>query len=237
MNIGQFLRKIQNTFFTPRYEKFYRNYDNYFVKNKKQRFIFNILSRIWFIPVDVQARYWHNVKKKSPHNYLNYFNLDYDAKNLLKYIIKYGNKKNDKILDLGCNVGRHLNFLKKNNFINLVGVDINKFSIKLAKKIFPSLKKTTLFCNSFENFLVNQNDNSIDIIYSHGATIEMVKPTFDVVRELSRVARKYLIFLISFNGHKYPRFWIYEFTKCNLKVLNLRTFKNGQSIIILKKIK
>jgi SAM-dependent methyltransferase len=235
MNIALFLKKIKNTFFTPRYKKFYRNYDSYFVKNKKKKFIFNIFSRIWFIPIDVQARYWHSVTKKDPHNYLNYFNLDYDAKTLIKYIVKYANKKNDKILDLGCNVGRHLNCLKKKKFINLSGVDINKFSIKFSQKIFPSLKKTNLFCNSFENFLVNHNDNTFDIIYTHGATIEMVKPTFDIVCELSRVVKKYLIFLINFNGHKYPRFWSYEFAKNGLKLIKARKFNNDQILLVYKK--
>ena len=110
-------------------------------------------------------------------------------------------------MDLGSNVGRHLNYLTKKKFINLNGVDICKLSIDKSNKIYPKLKKINLRCSSFENYLVNSKNGEFDIIYTHGATIEMVKPTFPLVSELFRVSKKYIILLINENGHKFPRFW------------------------------
>ena len=206
MNIVLFLKKVLNTFLTPRYKFWYFDYDRKFVKIKKNQILFNLLSRIWFLPIDIQARYWHNITIKDNHNYHKYKKIDKRAKILLKAVIDCSNKKNDKILDLGSNVGRHLNYLTKKKFINLNGVDICKLSIDKSKKIFPKLKKINLRCSSFENYLVNSKNGEFDIIYTHGATIEMVKPTFPLVSELFRVSKKYIILLINENGHKFPVF-------------------------------
>ena len=87
------------------------------------------------------SRYWHNASEKSVHSFQYYKELNYEAKFLLNKVKKYSLSKNSKILDLGCNVGRHLNFLKKNGYRNLYGVDIGKLAIKNSKKFFPNLKK------------------------------------------------------------------------------------------------
>jgi hypothetical protein len=50
-------------------------------------------------------------------------------------------------------------------------------------------------------------------MYSHGGTLELVHPSFDIVRHLCRVARKHVVLYINEHGHAYPRFWIYEFRR------------------------
>lgn len=50
---------------------------------------------------------------------------------LLPYILKYGG--NAEILEIGCGPGFLLNFLSKNGFKNLTGVDISSEQIQIAK--------------------------------------------------------------------------------------------------------
>ena len=196
INLLLYIKKFKNTFCTPKVKFWYYDYDQKFVKNKKNKIIYNLLSRIWFFPINIMSRYWHNISEGDSHNYEKYSKVDVSAKILLEKVIKFSDKKKDKILDLGCNVGRHLNYLKEKNFKRLHGVDICKLSIRKSTLIFPNLKKINLKCASFEDYLVNAQNDEFDIIYTHGATIELIKPTFPLISELSRVTKKYIILLI-----------------------------------------
>ena len=236
--VSTFLKKIKNTFLTPRWNSVYKRYDEKFTYNNRNKIFYLILNNIWFSPYNIMSRYWHNASEKSVHSFQYYKELNYDAKFLLNKVKKYSLGKNSKILDLGCNVGRHLNFLKKNGYRNLYGVDIGKLAIKNSKKFFPNLKKVKIKCASFENYLFKKKDNFFEIIYSHGATLELIKPTFPLVRHMSRVLKKsgYLILLIDENGHAYPRFWRYEFKQNDLSIISHRRLNGNNTLFVLKKI-
>jgi SAM-dependent methyltransferase len=232
-----FLKKIKNTFFTPRWNYIFLNYDKNFSKSNKKKFFFLFLSKIWFMPYDIQSRYWHSADEKSRHSFKHYRDLNYEAKLLLKKVKKYSISKNTKILDLGCNVGRHLNHLRELKYNNLYGVDIGKLPIKKSKILFSNLKKVKLNCSSFENYLYKTKSRFFDIIYTHGATIEMTKPTFPLIFQISRVLKNggHFILLIDENGHSYPRFWRYEFKKNNFITLYDKNLVGNHTIFVLKK--
>ena len=50
--------------------------------------------------------------------------------------VKINKHKKDKVLDLCCNVGRHLNALNKIGYSNLFGVDINNQAIQKMTTIY-----------------------------------------------------------------------------------------------------
>ena len=113
----------------------------------------------------------------------------------------------------------------------------SKLSIRKSTLIFPNLKKINLKCASFEDYLVNAQNDEFDIIYTHGATIELIKPTFPLISELSRVTKKYIILLIREDAYTYPRFWRIEFKFNGLIIEYNKLLKNGQSLLVLKKKK
>ena len=49
-------------------------------------------------------------------------------------------RKNGKILELGCNIGRNLSYLQTIGCTNLFGVELNKEAVKQSKKFYPNLK-------------------------------------------------------------------------------------------------
>jgi SAM-dependent methyltransferase len=49
---------------------------------------------------------------------------------------------NDRILELGCNIGRNLNHLQSKGYKTLVGVELNQEAIKARARIYPKLKAT-----------------------------------------------------------------------------------------------
>lgn len=135
-NLLIFLKKIINTFLTPSWGGIYQNYNLNFAKNLKNTKLFQLLSKFWFLLYYLSIRYWHYADINSQHYYNHYLSLDYKSNLLIKIIKKYSPSKNNKILDLGCNVGRHLNFLKIAGYKNLYGVDIGKVPLKKLKNFF-----------------------------------------------------------------------------------------------------
>ena len=68
-NLSTILKKLINSFLTPRFKFWYFDYDKKFIKNKKKTFIFNLLSRVWFFPINIMSRYWHNITEQDNHSY------------------------------------------------------------------------------------------------------------------------------------------------------------------------
>ena len=81
-----FLKKVKNTFLTPRWNTIYSSFDKIFSKNKKNKLLFWFLDKFWFFPYDLQAHYWHNADYDSRHYFTHYKSLDYGAKQLIKNI-------------------------------------------------------------------------------------------------------------------------------------------------------
>jgi SAM-dependent methyltransferase len=232
-----FIKKIINSFLTPKWKNVYNDFNSSFVKSNNKKILFYILSKFWFLPHDYTYRYWYRANISSKHYYTNYAALDTNARILISKIQKYSSK-NSKILDLGCNIGRHLTELKKLGYNNLYGVDIGRIPIAKSKKVFPNLKSVKNVCSSFEEYLSKTPANFFYLIYTHGATIELVKPTFPLISQLYRVLTTsgYLIFLIHENEHSYPRFWRYEFKVNNLSIVSEKII-NTKTLFVLKKNK
>ena len=124
--------------------------------------------------------------------------------------------KLDKILDLGCNCGRFSNFLFENGYELLYGVDVMPSSFAYMEEWFPKMHvnlKETFSINRFQDYLPKIPDLFFDLTFTRGATVELISPNFPITKEVCRVSRKYVSFLISEDGHAYPRFWQLEFAR------------------------
>src|SRR4029453_262963 len=80
---------------------------------------------------------------------------------------------------------------------------------------FPETAKIAkLHHDLFQRFLRGQPDLAFDVVYSHGATIELVHPSFDIVKHMSRIQRKHVVLILNETARQlYPRFWTYEFAR------------------------
>lgn len=229
MNLKIFLKKILNTFLS--FNLSFVNYPKIYSKNF---FFFTYVSKLcWFLPSNFQALYWKN-SESIGHGYNHFIQMDRPALLLKKEINNYASK-NDKILDICCSVGRMLNSLSEDGYNNLYGVDINKVAIERSKEVFIKLKNTHLICSSAENFLPSRKNNEFDVVFSLSASLELIPPSFPLVREISRITKKYFICLIDENGHAYPRFWRYEFKKNGLTLVKYYKINSSLTIFVLKK--
>jgi SAM-dependent methyltransferase len=130
--------------------------------------------------------------------------------------------RNAAILDLGCNVGRHLDYLYGQGYRNLRGVDWSASAIRDMAVRYPEMHAhSKLVSASFQDFLSGEPEPA-DLVYTRGATFELVHPRFALVHHVCRVARRYAVLVISEAGHAYPRLWEYEFAREGFELIHLR---------------
>ncbi|MBK7560881.1 MAG: class I SAM-dependent methyltransferase [Chitinophagaceae bacterium] len=86
---------------------------------------------------EIKKKDYFSNRNVDPEFYANY--------TIPRYLTPYFREKdkNLNILDIGCGLGQLLNNLKKNGFVNLYGVDINKESIEICKKNNLSVDEIT----------------------------------------------------------------------------------------------
>ena len=122
-----------------------------------------------------QKKIWDNSHKKKDNFLL------YPSENVVRFFNKYihknkefkPNKKNIKVLDLGCGAGRHLVFFAENK-CDIIGYDISTEAIKCAKQFlnFRKIKKFILLDSLNSRHI---KDNDIDVIVSHGVLDSMAE--------------------------------------------------------------
>ena len=149
--------------------------------------------------------------------------------------IKEYSAKEDKILDICCNVGRILNQLNNHGYKKLYGFDINQEAINKSKFIFSGLNSAQLECASAEEYLKKTNDNFYDVSYSLGASLEVIPAHFNLIKDISRITKKYFICLISENGHAYPRFWRNEFKRSCFSIIECINVGSSRTLFVLEK--
>ena len=237
-----FFKKIKNTFLTPSWINYYYEANNIIKENKSFNKYKNFFLKIlWFFPNLESHKYWMGQKEKDQHGYQNYLKIDEDANLLITEIEKRVRDKKSRILDLCCNAGRHLNQLNQLGYSNLYGVDMNSYAIEKMKNIYKDFNSNNVSCSSAENYLLKTEDNFFDVVYTHGASVELIPSTFPIVNEVCRVTKNIVIFLIQEDGHSYPRFWKYEFKKNNMileyfkKVKPSSIDKSGLSLLVYRK--
>ena len=225
--INIYIKKIKNTFLTPKYSlenltKFYEN-DNLSLR---------IISKIfWFLPNSSQYRYWGNAEELD-HGYKKFIKMDSLSEKVFNTVLEYSSK-DDAILDICCNVGRVLYALSLKGYHKLYGFDINSTIIENSKE-FNFNCDIKLESDYAESYLTQQEDNKFDVTYSLGASLELIPSHYNLIYHISRITKKYHICLINENGHAYPRFWRYEFKKF-FSTMDCINVESNRTLFILKK--
>ncbi len=207
-----FVRKIINTFLYPTflYSKIIHNHpqpDKVILKNNL--LIKVLLKTFYFFPRYLHDTIsWVEASENSYRNINDYKTLRIGIDDVFLEKLIEISKSNDEILDLGCGIGRHLYFLKKNGYTNLHGVDI----MNSTKFNYFDLSGIKIHFSFLQAFLIN-NNKKYDIIYSVGAVIELIHPSFDVVKYMCRASNKFICLLLQPDMHYFPRFYIHEFRR------------------------
>ena len=217
MNISIFIKKIKNSFLTPRLHNLLikkRDYEIVLAGKYRETFIKKILFKfLYFYPRLKETSTWAegNIGKYRDYSLFEKFRPNID-KFTLEKIFELTANKHEPVLDLGCNQGRCIRYLYEKGLRNLYGVDIMYTALKYFEEKYKDVyKNCNLECDFFQRYLNKTKDNFFYNTYTFGATIEIIHPSYNLIKEIVRVTKKNVILLIDENGHWYPRFYIYEF--------------------------
>jgi len=133
---------------------------------------------------------WEYGKANLPENYLKPKERSIF---LLKIMKPYVNI-DEKILEIGCNVGRNLNFLFNTGFKNLEGIEISKKAVKLLNEFYPEMAQYAKIYNvPVEEIIKNFKDCEFDIVFTMAVLEHIHKDSEWIFPEIVRITGKYLI--------------------------------------------
>mgnify|MGYP005996459361 FL=1 len=171
-----------------------------------------ILRRLlWFWPRIGAASVWANAAlggKLGPQNYLHY-----EPTRLVKKTLEVI-PRNRSLLELGCNSGSDLDLLRRAGFYELEGMDAGRQALDLFQEEFPetfALVKPER--DLFQQYLLGRPSKSVDYVYSNGATIELVHPSFPIVKQICRIARLGVLLDLSERVNGFPRDYLAQFRR------------------------
>ncbi len=203
--------------------------------DKAQRALERLL---WFWPRVIEATPWASGAAGRLQTPFNYTAIDGDARLLLEWVERVCPDRDAAILDVGCNCGRHLIELARRGYGNLTGVDAMGSALALFAEQAPDVYRACrIHHDLFQRFLMRQPDESFDLTYSHGATIELVHPSFDIVAHLCRVTRRFIC-LILLENDAFRRDWLRQFARNGFTLLHGRrpiAPGSGASLIVLQR--
>lgn len=221
-----FWRKFVHSYLTPKFlwQLVIRDYNLPSKKRNKylHKLTFFFSKIFWFWPTLQDALFWSDVGIGETMGPQDYLEISPHSKTLVNELLHRCDNANRSFLDLGCNRGRFLNILFKSGMKNIEGVDICASAIDIAIKETPEfLSNKSLHLKTIQEFLLDKSSFSVDIVYTHGATVELIPSSFPLVREICRITRDSVILYISESDYLYPRFWEREFSRFNFKLTKL----------------
>jgi SAM-dependent methyltransferase len=179
-------------------------------------------------------RYDSSIWTSESHYKVDYYTkLDDSAIRLLEEV-KRNTHNDEKILDICCNIGRHINYLVENGYNNLYGFDIMKPAIDKMGDVFPNIDKSKIENCNIDEYFESKEDGYFDYAYTHTATLELIHPSFNIGQILNKKVKRGFTFYISEDGHSYPRYWRYIFRLNGFHLMKEEKIDNATILTFLR---
>ncbi len=112
---------------------------------------------------------------------------------LLEIVNRYA-EQTDSILEIGCNVGRNLDYLYRNGFHNLEAIEISEDAVKLLHEIYPKTAGRARIYNSTVEALIKDFTNEqFDIVFTVAVLYHIHTNSDWIFPEIARITGKHLI--------------------------------------------
>ena len=136
-------------------------------------------------------------------------------------------EKDSDILELGCNMGRSLNYLYKLGYNNLTGIEIGLRCEDLMKKNFSEMyKRSKIVIGDVTEEIKKFEDNEFELVFCHSVLVNIHPKYNHIFEEISRVSRKFILFLENEGSYQaYPRDFQKMFEKNNYKMISSKIFR------------
>ena len=105
-----------------------------------------------------------------------------------------GDARNNTLLEIGCNIGRNLEFFHRAGFRNLSAIEINEDAVKLLRGHFPEMGSTAqIHVGPVEEVIKTFGDNQFDVVYTVAVLEHIHTQSEWVFGEMARIARRLVI--------------------------------------------
>ena len=78
---------------------------------------------------------------------------------------------------------------------------------------------------------MRQPDRRFELTYSHGSTIELVHPSFDVVAHICRVTRRHVCLVIT-ESEYFRRDWTRQFDRRGFRLIHSEPVQNWSKLFV-----
>lgn len=97
-------------------------------------------------------------------------------------------------LEIGCNIGRNLAFLKEALNIEVAGIEWSAYALEQLPKFYPSLRGAQLFQGDCAELLPTLKEKSYDCLFTMAVLMHLHPDTpASFYREMVRVARRFIV--------------------------------------------
>ncbi len=164
------------------------------------------------------AKFWRQEQPtgNDPYGYLKPIGR---SRFLYKFMPKLN--KDAAILEIGCNVGRNLNYLFGKGYRNLYGIEINPHAIVVGKKHFQKLfEKAHIYIGEAQGEIDKLPDGGLDLIYSMVVFQHIPDDSNELFSKVAKKVKKYLLTLedeTHFTQRHFPRNYQKVFGKLGLR--------------------
>ena len=126
---------------------------------------------------------------------------------LLVEIIKKFVKPDSSIIEIGCNVGRNLNYLFHSGFMKLRGVEISGEAVQLLKESYPEMVSYCKIYNKpVEEIIKEFRDGEFDVVFTMAVLEHIHIDSEWIFPELVRITKDFLITIEDEQGVSWGRF-------------------------------
>ncbi len=143
-------------------------------------------------PINVHHQYWRE-PTDSGNLPASYLTGEPRSKFLVELVRRYATAESS-ILEIGCYVGRNLNYLFLAGFKNLTGIEISEKAVKLLKQSFPEMARYAKIHNlPVEEIIREFRDREFDIVFTMAVLQHIHTDSEWIFPKIARITRDYLI--------------------------------------------
>ncbi|MCP4652334.1 MAG: methyltransferase domain-containing protein [Candidatus Omnitrophica bacterium] len=159
-----------------------------------------------------------------------YLDEDKSTEELFKEVLPYLSKEG-AILEIGCNVGRSLNYLHKQGYKNLTGIEIGSEAVKLMEASFPEMHHATkIITGDAAEEIKKFPTGGFDLVFCHSVLVSIPPKANHIFKEMARVSNKFVLILESEGTcTAYPRNFKKMFERQGLKMIVSKIFTEACS--------
>ena len=130
----------------------------------------------------------------------------------------------ESILEVGCNVGRNLQFLREAGFSTITGIELSAKALDTLRRVYPGLADAVTLVNQpAEEALRPLASGSFDLVFSMAVLVHIPPPGADeVFEQMARVARRNIVTIEDEKLHTerhFPRDYERIFTRLGMRQL------------------